>query len=205
MAAKKAAAGLAVVGIGAILLYALSAQAEEPKPEAKPETGGPKPLPQPGQCVRTRPGEKGEAVRAWQRCLIDAGCLAKGEDDGIHGPITEEASNNFASGVPCATPLKTPGRDGGKPAASAKTRVYYLTLEQTAQPSASLATVQAIAGTQTVNQAKSELKNYATDWMKSPENFKRNPDGIFYVYSSRYDNQTADVKSHGSFQITTVA
>lgn len=96
---------LILAGIGALLL-ASSAGAEEEKPSAPPGPEplppgpgplppGPGPLPPAVGCVRTSPGDKGESVLAWQRCLIAAGCLAAGQDDGIHGPVTESASRNY--------------------------------------------------------------------------------------------------------------
>lgn len=120
--ASKAAGGLVLLGIGA-LLFASSSGASEKKSEPAPPGPGPGPLPA-ARCVRTQPGDgkgngKEAAVRAWQKCLVESGCLASDAIDGQHGPITEGASKLYeATGGKCDDPYQPPkgGGGGGKPA-----------------------------------------------------------------------------------------
>lgn len=133
MAANKTPLILLALAAAGLALFAGGADAkadEKPEPAPPPPPPPPPPLPSPSQpvpavaiepaadCVRTKAGDRDKAgstdgpVRRWQRCLIAAGCLAQGEDDGDHGQITEKASNNFAAKA-CKTPLKT--AQGGAP------------------------------------------------------------------------------------------
>lgn len=117
--ASKAAGGLVLLGIGA-LLFASSSGASEKKSEPAPPGPGPGPLPR-AKCVRTQPGDgpgngKEAAVRAWQKCLIDSGCLAPDGLDGKHDVITEGASKLYeASGGKCDAPYQAPKGGGVKP------------------------------------------------------------------------------------------
>jgi hypothetical protein len=114
MASKAAKSGLALLGIGALLLLAGGAQAS-PTPAPKPAPLPPKPG---DKCERTQPGDgkgngKEAAVRAWQKCLVDSGCLAPDGIDGQHGPMTEAASKAYeANGGKCQSPVKPPGGGG---------------------------------------------------------------------------------------------
>lgn len=130
MASKAAAGGLALLGIGALLLFATTAGAEEKKKEEpkRDEPKPPPPLPS-ASCVRTQPGDgpangKEAAVRAWQKCLIDSGCLSADGLDGKHGPMTEGASKLYeaSGGKGCSSPYQPPSGGGG----GVKTSTYRL-------------------------------------------------------------------------------
>lgn len=131
MASKAAAGGLALLGIGALLLFATTAGAEEKKKEPAPGPG-PKPLPSSDKCVRTQPGDgpgngKEAEVRAWQKCLIASGCLAADGLDGKHGPTTEGASKLYeATGGKCDTPYQPPKSGGVKPAIADQSVTFSL-------------------------------------------------------------------------------
>lgn len=202
MASKKTGLVLLVglAGLGGLLIAA-TAGASEKKPEDKkpePSPSKPEPVsppPAPGPCVRTQPGDgkkngKAAQVKAWQKCLIDAGCLPKGSDDGDHGPLTEAASKRFEAGT-CQQ---------GQTSQASADRVYYLTLALTPAPSVAASTLNAMtAPSSSEGSVVAQFKTYARNWMKNEDNRKRNPEGQFYVQSSRTDNQTADVKTVGQF------
>jgi len=115
--------GLVLLGIGALLVASVAAGDEKkpgklnPDPEPKPVPPGPQPVA--AQCVPTSPGDgpangKEAAVRAWQGCLVAAGCLAPDQIDGKHGPMTTGASELYiSSGGKCAAPFKLPTGGGG--------------------------------------------------------------------------------------------
>lgn len=180
MAANRNAMILGVALIGGVLLYSLTSSAEtEKKPELPPEE----------KAKRTKLGDKGEAVKAWQRVLIAAGCLAAGEDDGIHGEVTEQASVNYAAGK-CTTPLSS------KKAAAPKVtdRYWYLTNQQTTNPSA----VALLAKVDKSNRG-ANVRSYFENWAREQAKLGAKFTGPLYVYSSRTDTVTADVKLFASF------
>jgi hypothetical protein len=191
--------GLVLVGLAGVLIAATAGAFEKEKKPTEPSPSQPKPAPGTQgpvtECVRTSPGDgpkngKAAAVKAWQRCLINAGCLPAGTDDGEHGPQTEAASKNFEAGT-C---------NQGQTSQVSSDRVYYLTLALTPAPSVAAATLSALtAPSSSEASVVAQFKTYARNWMKNEDNRKRNPNGQFYVQSSRTDNQTADVRTVGQF------
>jgi len=145
-------------------------------------------------CVRTKAGDRDPVgstdgpVRRWQRCLIAAGCLAAGEDDGIHLQITEKASDNFAAKT-CAVPLKT--AKGG----AAPDRLYALI--------AGGAVLRAKSGAGTAKgtaAAVAEFKAGAQE-MADKATPAGSQNGIYTVASTLYSDQTADPRTHATFEI----
>jgi len=208
--AKKTGLVLAV-GAAALLLVAAAGAEEKPaekKPEPKPpEPSKPEKPVEPGACVRTNPGDgpgngKKAAVLAWQNCLIAAGCLAKGQNDGEHGPITEAASKAYeASGGKCTSVAVLPAGGGASP--GTETRAWFLTIMQVSQPSEAVATIQARSAPANAKASVvAAFQELAAKWMQNDENRKRNADGTFYVYSTRMDPMTADVKLEDGFTLT---
>jgi len=203
MAANKTPLILLALAAAGLALFA----GGDAKAEAKPEPAPPPPptpspsLPVPAvvvdpaaPCVRTKAGDRDPVgstdgpVRRWQRCLIEAGCLAAGEDDGIHLQITEKASDNFAAKA-CATPLKT--AKGGAP----PDRLYALI--------AGGAVLRAKSGAGTVkgtSAAVAEFKAGAQE-MADKATPAGSQNGIYTVASTLYSDQTADPRTHATFEI----
>lgn len=188
-------AGVAVLGGVALLLLAGFAGAKEkqaPKTEPKKPSGPQLP---PG-CVRTYPGEQNKlAVKAWQQCLIAQGCLAAGEDDGIHGDVTEQASRNWEQGK-CDVPLKSK-----KAPPAATSRVYYLMRKTSTNPSVSKNLVVA----KTATSLASVQPGFTDDAEKDVQG--RISAGevasafVYYIQSSRTDDLTADLKTDTKFTV----
>jgi len=205
MAANKTPLILLALAAAGLALFA----GGDAKAEAKPEPAPPPPptpspsLPVPAvvvdpaaPCVRTKAGDRDPAgstdgpVRRWQRCLIAAGCLAAGEDDGIHLQITEKASDNFAAKT-CAVPLKT--AKGAAPADRLYALVYGQTVKRAKSGGGSAKAASAI-----VAEFKAGAQKLADDARKVNEF----GDGTYIVASTLYSDQTADPRTHATFEIT---
>ena len=195
---------LALAAAGLALFAGGDAKADEKPQPAPPPPPPPTPspsLPVPAvaiepaaDCVRTKAGDRDKPgttdgpVRRWQRCLIAAGCLAPGEDDGVHLQITEKASDNFAAKT-CTTPLKT--AKGGAP----PDRVYGLVL------GGALKRAKLGGGTAKASAAiVAELKAGAQDLADKAQP-AGSEDGLYAVGSTLQD-QVSDPRTHATFQIT---
>ena len=191
-----AAAGLALFAGGDAKADEKPAPPPPPPPTPSPSLPVPAVAIEPAaDCVRTKAGDRDKAgttdgpVRRWQRCLIAAGCLAAGEDDGDHGQITEKASNNFAAKT-CTAPLKT--AKGGAP----PDRLYALI--------AGGAVLRAKNGAGTakgISAAVAELKAGAQE-MADKASPAGSQNGVYTVASTLYSDQTADPRTHATFEIT---
>jgi len=206
MAANKTPLILLALAAAGLALFAGSgdSQADEKPEPAPPPPPTPSPsLPVPavaiepaGDCARTKAGDRDKPgstdgpVRRWQRCLIAAGCLAQGEDDGDHGQITEKASNNFAAKT-CAVPLKT--AKGAAPADRLYALIYGQTVKRAKSGGGTAKATSAI-----VAEFKAGAQQLADDARKVNEF----GDGTYIVASTLYSDQTADPRTHATFEIT---
>ena len=205
MTANKTPLILLALAAAGLALFAGSGDSKaDEKPEPVPPPPPP-PTPSPslpvpavtiepaGDCVRTKagdrdkPGTKDGPVRRWQRCLIAADCLAAGEDDGVHLQITEKASNNFAAKA-CKVPLKS--AKGG----AAPDRVYAL-IYGGAVRRAKTSGGAPSATSAIVAEFKAGAQQIADD-------AKGSMDGTYTVASTLSSDQSADPRTHATFQIT---
>ena len=198
--ASKSMGGLVLLGIGALLVASVAAGDEkkpgklDPDPEPKPVPPGPQPVA--AQCVPTSPGDgpangKEAAVRAWQGCLVAAGCLAPDQIDGKHGPMTTGASELYiSSGGKCAAPYELPkGGGGSKPAAS---RLYVLTYAGVIQNGAT-------AGGDAAS-TKAQVEKFKVRAKEIAEAAKGAKNGTYIVGSSLSSDNNADIRQDATFQ-----
>jgi len=192
--------GLVLLGIGALLVASVAAGDEkkpgklDPDPEPKPVPPGPQPVAT--ACTPTSPGDgpgngKEAAVRAWQGCLVAAGCLAPDQIDGKHGPMTTGASELYiSSGGKCAAPFKLP-TGGGAPA----DRVYALTL------GGQLKRAKSGPGTpKAIKEIVAELKAGAQD-IADKAIPAGSENGLYAISSALFSDQVSDPRTHETIQI----
>lgn len=199
--ASKSMGGLVLLGIGALLVASVAAGDEkktapgklDPDPEPKPAPPGSQPVA--GECTPTSPGDgpgngKEAAVRAWQGCLVAAGCLAPDQIDGKHGPMTQGASELYASsGGKCSVPYKLAKGGGG---AAVPSRLYVLTYAGVIQNGAT-------AGGDPAS-AKAQVEKFKARAKEIAEAAKGAKNGTYIVGSSLSSDNDKDLRQDASFQ-----
>ena len=201
--ASKSMGGLVLLGIGALLVASVAAGDEkktapgklDPDPEPKPAPPGPQPVA--GNCTPTSPGDgpgngKEAAVRAWQGCLVAAGCLAPDQIDGKHGPMTKGASELYASsGGKCAAPYELP-KGGGGGGAAVPSRLYVLTYAGVIQNGET-------AGGDPAS-TKAQVEKFKVQAKKIAELAKGSKNGTYIVGSSLSSDNNKDLRQDASFE-----